>query len=172
MSLISFDDPKKESFELPNGMVIHMDYGYIFNEEHDMPTGYMPSFNRCSAQYRRSQLIDSNNKKIISEVIVKNPDRISKSQEERLLQEHLIRGDEFEKVVNFPDGKVAKIEYWLTPERRDENFGRYSANYRRSVLFDESGKIISEVMERNPNFRRSCNKWVEDSQDDADECLY
>lgn len=168
MSLISMDNPKKESFRLPNGMTINMDYGYIFTEEDGMPEGYMPTFNRCSAQYRRSQLIDSNDK-IISEVIENNPDKISKSHEEILIQEHSLRGDEFEKIVNFPNGKVAKIEYWVTPEKRDKNFGRYAANYRRSVLFDETGEIISEVMERNPNYRPTGNKIVEDSYDDMDD---
>ncbi len=164
MGLITIDNPKKEFFGLPNGMKINMDYGYIFNEEDDMPNGYMPSFNRCSAQYRRSQLIDSNDK-LISEVIENNPDKISSQQEDRLIQEHLLRGDEFEKVVNFPDGKVAKIEYWITPEKRDENFGRYAAGYRRSVLFDESGEIISQIMERNPSYRPITNKIDKDSYD-------
>ena len=67
MSLIYMDNPKKESFELPNGMTINMDYGYIFTEEDGMPEGYMPTFLRLSSPYRRSQLIDSNDK-IISEV--------------------------------------------------------------------------------------------------------
>lgn len=170
MSIISIDDPKEESFVFPNGMIVHMDYGYIFTEEDGMPEGYMPTFNRFTSQYRRSQLFDSN-ENLISEVIENNPDRVSKAQEAKLIQQGLIKGDEFEKVVNFSDGKVAKIEYWITPEKRDKNFGRYGANYRRSVLFDESGEIISEIMERNPNYRPSGNKWVEDSYEYDDDFL-
>ena len=170
MSIISIDNPKEESFVFPNGMIVHIDYGYIFNEEDGMPEGYMPTFNRFTSQYRRSQLFDSN-ENLISEVIENNPDRIYKAQEDKLIQEGLIKGDEFEKVVNFPDGKLAKIEYWITPEKRDKNFGRYAANYRRSVLFDESGEIISEIMEHNPNVRHSGNMVVEDSQDYDDDFL-
>ena len=170
MSIISIDNPKEETFRFPNGMKVHMDYGYIFSKEDGMPEGYMPTFLRLSSPYRRSQLLDSN-ENLISEVIENNPDKISKAQEDKLIQDGLIKGDEFEKVVNFPDGKVAKIEYWVTPEKRDKNFGRYAANYRRSVLFDESGEIISEVMELNPNFRSSGNKLVEDSQDYDDDFL-
>ena len=67
MSIISIDDPKEETFRFPNGMKVHMDYGYIFSKEDGMPEGYMPTFLRLSSPYRRSQLIDSNDK-IISEV--------------------------------------------------------------------------------------------------------
>ena len=162
MSIISIDNPQKESFIFPNGMIVRMDYGYIFNEEDDMPNGYMPTFHRFTSPYRRTQLLDSN-LNIISEVIETNPDRVSQAQEDKLLREGLIKGDEIDKVVNFPDGKVAKIEYWVTPQKRDKNFGRYSAKYRRSVIFDENGGILSEVMEHNPNYRSSGNKMVEDT---------
>ena len=170
MSIISIDDPKEETFRFPNGMKVHMDYGYIFSKEDGMPEGYMPTFNRFTSHYRRSQLFDSN-ENLVSEVIENNPDKVSKAQEDKLIQEGLIKGDEFEKVVTFPDGKVAKIEYWITPEKRDKNFGRYAANYRRLVLLDEYGEIISEIMEPNPNFRSSGNKIVEDSQDYDDDFL-
>lgn len=166
MSIISIDNPKEESFIFPNGMIVRMDYGYIFSEEDGMPNGYMPTFNRLTSPYRRSQLFDSY-ENIISEVIETNPDRISQAQEDKLLQEGFIEGDEIEKVVNFPDGKVAKIEYWITPEKRDQNFGRYSANYRRSVLFDESREIISEVMERNPNKIPSNIPVIKTDEDDG-----
>ena len=111
------------------------------------------------------------NEKIITECIEDNPDYISEEEELIFQEQKIIKGDEFEKVVNFPDGKVAKIEYWITPEKRDVNFGRYAAGYRRSVLFDESGKIISEIMESNPNYRVTANKIVEDSCDYDDEFL-
>ena len=48
-------------------MTIPIDYGYIFSDEDPLPTGYMPSFNRLSAQYRMSQILYSN-KNILSEV--------------------------------------------------------------------------------------------------------
>ena len=67
MSIIFIDDPKEETFRFPNGMIVHMDYGYIFSKEDGMPEGYMPTFNRFTSQYRRSQLLDSN-ENIISEV--------------------------------------------------------------------------------------------------------
>ena len=132
-------------------MTIPIDYGYIFSDEDPLPTGYMPSFNRCSAQYRRSQILDSD-KNILSEIIENNPDKISEEEEKELHENHLRIGDELEKVVSFPNGNVAKIEYWLTPKYKGENSRRLNANYMRSVLFDENGEIISEIMERNPYY--------------------
>lgn len=166
MSIVSLDNPIQEQFNFSNGIYLIMDY-CIKDDKFKDPL--IPGFARWDATLRRSILYDNN--KIMSEVIEDNPDYISPEEELKLNEMGIIKGDEFEKVVNFPDGKVAKIEYWITPEKRDENFGRYAANYRRSVLFDENGEIISEIMEHNPNFRHSGNMMVEDSYDYDDEFL-
>ena len=143
--------PRYENFELPNGMIIHIDYGHIFTEEDKFPTGYQPWSHRCCSEYRRSQLIDSNGN-IISEVLEENPDYITDEDEKQLKKEKIIIGDEYEKIIKFPDGKLAKVEYWVTPTKRDKKCGRYYSKYRKSILFDKNDKIISEVMEKNPNY--------------------
>lgn len=164
--LIALGNFREENFYLPNGMSIVIDYGVM---DYDFKDPFISGFERFAGSCRRSKLFDG--EKLITEVIEENPDYISSEKEAFLAENHILKGDEFEKVINFPEGKVAKIEYWVTPEKRDENFGMYSANYRRLVLFDEYGEIISEVMERNPNYRLSDSKGVEDSQDADDEFL-
>lgn len=164
--LIALGNVREENFILPNGMSIKIDYGVI---DHDFKDPFISGFERFVGSHRRSRLVDD--EKLIIEVIEDNPDYITLEQETILAKNNIQKGDEFEKVINFPDGKVAKIEYWITPKKRDENFGRYAAKYRRSVLFDKSGEIISEVMEHNPNYQITGNKIVEESHDSDDEFL-
>ena len=47
----------------------------------------------------------------------------------------------------------------------------YDANYRKIILFDESGEIISELLERNPDYLPNCNK-TSDLNVDNDEILF
>lgn len=158
---------RKEIFNLPNGMSIKIDYGVI---DSDFKDNYVSGFERFMGSSRRSRLFDG--EKLITEVIESNPDYLTLEQEAILAENHIMRGDEFEKVINFQDGKVAKIEYWITPKKRDKNYGIYAANYRRSVLFDKFGEIISEIMERNPNYQPKGNKITEETYDYDDDFLY
>lgn len=139
---------REEEFYLPNGHYIKIDYGAI-----DFKGKYIPLTKRFNAIYRRSILYDDN-LKIISQVIENNPDYIDDNVWLKGPENGLLFGNELEKIIHFDDGKIAKVEYWITPEKREENFGRYETKFRRVVLFDEEGDIISEVIEDNPNYRR------------------
>lgn len=147
---------RDEKFNLPEGISIQIDYGVI---DHDFKDPFISGFERFVGSFRRSRLFF--NDKLITENIKNNPDYVSLEEEKKLIQNGLRRGDVFDRTINFLDGKVAKIEYWITPEKRDKHFGMYDANYRKIILFDESGEIISELMERNPNYLPNCNKTLD-----------
>ena len=135
-----------ETFEFPEGLCIKMDYGVI---DPDFVEPYLDGFERFVGSYRRSRLFDGD--KLITEVIEDNPDLLTDEEEERLKEKNIEHGDVFDRIINFDDGKVAKIEYWATPQYRDKNYRMYNADYRKLILLDENNEIISEVMEENPN---------------------
>lgn len=149
---------REEIFELSD-FTIKMDYGLMDDGFISGKVQYLPISKRYSARCRRTRLFD-NEDNLISVCIEKNPDYVTGEEEERLFKDHLLKGDEFEKVVNFPDGKVAKVEYWNTLDSRDENFGRYTAKFRRIVVFAKNQEILSEVFDRNPHYRKDGNKIV------------
>ena len=146
MSYIIPGDDMVETFGFPNGMQIKVDYGIIWEGK------YEPYFERYSGSLRRSQVLDSN-KSIITEIIEKNPDELPSGVEFEMLKEGKLPGDEFERIINFPNGYTAKIEYWVTPEKHDENYGRYNAEYQKRILLDENNNIISEIMDYNPHYK-------------------
>ena len=137
-----------------------MDYGLL--DVHGLTNGIKNQFirfTRYSGQHRRSTLYDEEDH-VITQTIQENPDRILDEDLFHVHEDGLLAGDEYERIVNFDNGMVAKIEYWMTLDARDENFGRYAAKFRRIVLFDKNQEIISEVFEKNPHYRKTGNKWV------------
>lgn len=145
-----------------------MDYGLL--DVHGLTNGikneFIP-FTRYSGQQRRSTIYDGENN-IVTQAIQDNPDKIPDEELLHIHEDGLLVGDEYERVVNFDNGWVAKVEYWMTLDARDENFGRYAAKFRRIVLFDENQEIISEVFEKNPHYRKTGNKWVYTEYPDQD----
>lgn len=139
---------EEEEFNLPNGYYIKMDYG-VPNFDGD----YIPITKRFNGTHRRTVLYDEN-MKIISQVLEDNPDRVDDEEFFNGPKDDLLWGNETEKVIPFDDGKVAKVEYWITPYKFDSHFGRYETKFRRIVLFDENKEIISEIIEDNPNYRK------------------
>ena len=158
---------RDEKFNLPKGIVIQIDYGVM---DYSFKDPYISGFERFVGSFRRSRLFF--NDKLITETIENNPDYVSLEDENKLFQNGLRRGDVFDRIINFADGKVVKIEYWITPEKRDKHFGMYDANYQKIILFDESGKIISELIERNPNYLPNCNKTSDFLNVDNNEILF
>ena len=89
---------------------------------------------------------------LVSESIEKNPSYIPEDTQLRMLEDHVIIGEDYEQVFNFPNGYSAKIEYWISPTERDSEHGFYTAKYRRMILSDENDNIISDIFEDNPNY--------------------
>lgn len=147
MSFIYLGEAEVENYFLPNNMSIEIDYGIIYWEDNK----YHPFYTRYTGSCRRSKILDNENN-IISEVIEKNPDELLPEREREIIDAGLYIGDEFERLINFPNGYSFKIEYWKSINERDKNFGMYDSKYRKIILFDENNKIISEMMERNPHF--------------------
>ena len=163
MVVRTIGDVKTEDFILSKGLHVHIDYGVIsYDDGH-----YYPAFERYSGSKRRSQLLDDKGN-IISEVIESNPDELTYEKEKSILATGLKIGDEFERVINFPNGYVAKIEYWVTPLKRDKNFGRYDAKYQKKILLDEKDNIISEVMDYNPYYMDSNVEVIQINSEDID----
>lgn len=136
-----------ENFDFPNGMNVHVDYGIIFHTDQK----YHPCFKRYSGSLRRTQLLDQESN-ILAEIIESNPYELSHEKEQHILDKGLKIGDEFERIIHFPNGYTVKIEYWVTPTRRDKNFGRYDAKYQKRILLDENNNIISEIINHNPYY--------------------
>lgn len=147
MSFKHLGNADVEKFFLPNGMYLQIDYGIIYWEDNK----YHPFYTRYSGSCRRSRLL-TNQDNIITEVIEKNPDMLSYERQCEIIEEGLYIGDEFERVINFPNGFSVKIEYWKSINGRDENFGMYDSKYRKTILFDENDNVLSEIMEDNPHF--------------------
>ena len=146
MSYIIPGDARIEKFDFPNRMLVRIDYGIIWEGN------YEPFFERYSGSLRRSQVLDSKGN-IVTEVIEENPDETECGTELKMLKAGQLPGDEFERIIHFPNGYTTKIEYWMTPTKRDKNFGRYAAKYQRRVLLDENDNIISEIMDFNPHYK-------------------
>lgn len=158
----------EEKFQLPNGYYIVMDYGLL--DVHGLTNGIKNEFigmSRYGGNQRRSILYDDENN-VITQAIQDNPDRIPDEDIFHIHEDGLLVGDEYERVVNFDNGMVAKVEYWMTLDSRDENFGRYAAKFRRIVLFDKEQEVISEVFEKNPHYRKTGNKFVYTEYPDQD----
>ena len=147
MVVKTIGDKLTEDFVISEELHIHVDYGVISSDDGK----YYPAFQRYSGSMRRSQLLD-NNGNIISEIIEKNPDELSYEKKRNILSKGLKPGDEFERIIRFVNGFTAKIEYWVTSTKRDKNFGRYDAEYQKTILLDENNNIISENMVYNPYF--------------------
>lgn len=164
--LITPENYREEILNFPNGMFIKIDYGVM---DYDFKDPFISGFERFVGSFRRSRLLF--NDELITENIEINPDYVSLEDEEKLIKKGLRIGDVFDRTMNFQDGKVVKIEYWLTIEKRDKHVGMYDATYRKIILFDESGEIISELMEHNPNYLPRGTKTSDYLNDNDDEFL-
>lgn len=138
---------RKDVFHFPNNMTIKIDFGVLDYEFRDP---YIAGFERFMGPSRRSQLFSGN--KLITEIIEDNPECPSLEESKRLAENNIRRGEEFEKIINFPDGKTFKVEYWKTSRSKGDNLSIYTAKVRKYFLYDVDGSLISENVERNPHF--------------------
>ena len=106
---------------------------------------------RSSDYFRILKLFEDG--KLISEVIEKNPNYVPRDTQLKMLEDHVIIGEDVERIFNFPNGYSAKIEYWISPTERDHKHGFYTAKYRKLILSDDKDNIISDIFEDNPNYR-------------------
>ena len=124
---------------------------YIFSE-----TGFIDYScemgNRAVGNLRRSRLFKDGN--LISEAI-ETKSHISREEVVKLIDEGKVIGEEFERTMNFPNGYVAKIEYWNSKNKQDPNLGIYRSKYRRMILLDEKNQVIADVIQENPQFGKT-----------------
>lgn len=161
MSYIIPGNARVEKFNFPNKMQVCIDYGIIWEGN------YEPFFERYSGSLRRSQVLDFDGN-IVTEIIEDNPDEMNYDERQKILNAGQILGDEFERIIHFPNGYTAKIEYWVTPAKRDKNFGRYDAKYQKKILLDENSNVISEVMDYNPHYMDSNVEVIHVNSDEVD----
>lgn len=152
-----------EGFYFPNNWEIHVDYGMNFKimplfdydaiDESPLPSedDLFHREGRSSDHFRILKLFKDG--KLISESIEKNPSYIPRDTQMKMLENHVIIGEDFERVFDFPNGYSAKIEYWISPTERDPKHGFYTAKYRRMILSDENDNVISDIFEDNPYYR-------------------
>ena len=152
-----------EGFYFHNNWSVHLDYGmnmeimplfdYDKIDDSPLPTEDMifHRMGRSSDHFRMLKLFKGDN--LVSEVIEKNPSYIPEDTQLRMLENHVIIGEDYERIFNFPNGYSAKIEYWISPTERDSKHGFYTAKYRRMILSDENDEIISDIFEDNPYYR-------------------
>ena len=141
-----------DGFLLPNNWEVISDYIYSKNEsiidsEHQLGRG------RARGNYRRSKLFKDNI--LVSETIEINPDYLPPDEIKRLTEKGEFIGEEFERTINFPNGYVAKIEYWNSKDEQKPNLGIYRSEYRKLILLNEKNQVISEVIQKNPNFGKT-----------------
>ena len=146
MSYRRIGDEISEEYYLPKGMYITVDYGIVIPDTGE----YECMFSRYMGTYRRSQL-KTNSDEIITEVVEKNPDYAEYENQENISDENYRWGDEFERIIKFNNGYIAKIEYWKSLNERDQSFGRYDAKYRKIILLNETD-VLFEFMEDNPYY--------------------
>lgn len=138
---------EKEIFIFPNDITIKIDFGVL---DYDFEDPYISGFERFIGSSRRSQLYIG--QQLITEIIEDNPDYLTDEAEKQLIENHVRLGEEFEKIINFPDGKTFKVEYWETSHSKGDNLSIYTANFRKSFLYDKDGTLISELIESNHHY--------------------
>ena len=145
--MIEIINTSRESFALSENVSVIIDYGVIDDRFEDP---FIGGFGRLDVKFRKSQLyIDQ---QLITEIIEDNPEYISLEEKKILIEKHIRLGEEPEKIINFPDGKTFKIEYWENPMSKGDNLGIYNAKYRKCFLFEKNGKLISKALESNPHY--------------------
>ena len=63
-----------------------------------------------------------------------------------------IPGDEEKDEIEFPNGMKIIIDYGQMPKDFDSFSTRYGGRLRRIRLFDESGRLITQRIEKNKNY--------------------
>ena len=141
-----------EGFLFPNNWMIISDYIYSEHEPIIDSDGQL-GCGRARGNFRRSKLFNDNI--LVSEVIEDNPHYLPSEEINRRNDEGKFLGEEFERTINFPNGYVAKIEYWNSKDNQEPNRGIYHSKFRKLILFNENNQVISEVIQKNPNFGKT-----------------
>ena len=140
---------RSEIFPFSNNWIIETFYSFSETESMEDPNRkrYVA---RAEGNLRRSCLYKDNI--LISEAIENNPHYLSSNEIDKLIDEGEFIGDEFERTMNFPNGYVAKIEYWNSKNKQDPNLGIYRSKYMRMILLNETNHVIVDVLQENPHF--------------------
>lgn len=134
-----------EEFMLPGDWVILIDYGMEVS-----PAEVSWGYEKGRSAYMRSKLYKQGI--LVDESIEDNPNFVTYEDARKIKNQGKFVGEEFERVIHFPNGYVAKIEYWFSKEKQNPNLGNYDSKYRRLILFNEFNKVISEIIEENPRY--------------------
>ena len=156
MALLFTGLERIEGFQFPDNWEIITHYFYCknFYLKNDLVEFLCDVHkSRAEGNVRRSKLLKD--KKIVSIAIEENPHYLSPDELKRLWDEEKYIGEEFERTMKFPNGYVAKIEYWNSILEQEPNLGIYRSKYRRMILFDENNEIIVDTIQKNPDFGKT-----------------
>lgn len=139
-----------ERFRLPKNYVIELNYLRAYEAE-DGKVRYVDSvMDRSSADYVQ-KVIWKDNIKIYNE-IEKNFHKLEYEDIQKLELECKPEDFELGRTVNFGNEFSLEIEYWHSKDKQEPNRGNLESKYRRLILFNSEDNIISEVIEKNPNY--------------------
>ncbi len=141
---------RHEKFMLPGEWEILIDYG---GDARFPREKIIWGYEKGISTHMRSKLFKQDI--FITEAIEKNPNYVTYEEYTKIRDQGKFIGEEFERIIHFPNGYVAKIEYWFSKEKQDPNLGNYGSKYRRLILFNEFNQIISQIIEGNPSFLSS-----------------
>ena len=140
---------RSEIFPFSNNWIIETFYTFSESKSMDNPDcrNYV---GRANGNIRRSYLYKDNI--LVSESIEDNPHYLPLDEINKLIDNGKFIGEEFERIMNFSNGYVAKIEYANSKNKQDSNLGIYRSKYMRLKLFNENNQIIADVLQENPHF--------------------
>ncbi len=142
---VSYDD----KFRLPENYIIELNYVRPFEYEGKKSYVFHAS-SRISADCVQ-KVIWKDNIKIYDE-IEENVHKLKYKDYRKLKLEGKPKEFELERIVNFGKEFSLKIEYWHSKDKQEPNLGNLESKYRRLILFNSEDNIISEVIEKNPNY--------------------
>ena len=138
-----------EKFRLPDKYIIELNYLRPFENEGKKQYARKVQ-NRTSADCVE-KIIWKNNIKIYDK-IEKNVHKLEYKDIRKLKLEGKPEDFELERTVNFGNEFTLKIEYWHSKDKQEPNQGNLDSEYRRLILFNSEENILSEIIEKNPNY--------------------
>lgn len=142
---VSYDD----KFRLPENYVIKLNYLRPF--EYEGKIQYADSVSSRTSADCVQKIIWKDNIKIYDK-IEKNVHKLEYKDVRKLKLDGKPEEFELERVVNFGNEFSLKIEYWHSKDKQEPNKGNLESKYRRLILSNSKGIIVSEVVEKNPDY--------------------
>lgn len=142
---VSYD----EKFRLPNDYLIELNYVKSFEYEGEKHYAFHVR-SRTSSDCVQKVIWKDNIK--IYDKIEKNIHKLEYKDIRKLKLEGKPKDFELERIVNFGNEFTLKIEYWNSKDKQEPNKGNLDSKYRKLILFDSHYNLVSEIIEKNPNY--------------------